>query len=167
MIRDIEETDKDAPASDTLRNVWWLWFFAALAIGATLVASWQGKALGWPAFILLAGISVVSMLAILTIFFNRQAVSSDEQFSSDGQSLLASFHAQTIPSLIVIGVKPAIANAAYLELARELGSEAVAETPPSVERLFAKQEKAASAAIYRLHHTQITLTILGKKPSEH
>jgi len=153
MIRDIEETDKDAPAPDRLRNAWWLWFFAALAIGATLVASWQGKALGWPAFILLAGISVVSMLAILTIFFNRQAVSSDEQFSSDGQSLLASFHAQTIPSLIVIGVKPAIANAAYLELARELGSEAVAETPPSVERLFAKQEKAASAAIYRLHHT--------------
>ena len=153
MIREMEEAEKAAEASGTVRNAWWLWFFAALAIGATLLASWQGKALGWPAFILLAGISVVSMLSILTIFFNRQSVSGDEQFSSDGPSLLASFNAQAVPSLIVIGVKPAMANTAYLDLARELGVDATPDAPPSVERLFAKQEKAASAAIYRLHHT--------------
>jgi len=153
MIREIDETDLGATPPGVVRNAWWLWFFAALAIGATLLASWQGKALGWPAFILLAGISVVSMLSILTIFFNRQAVSGDEEFNADGKSLLASFNAQTMPSLIVIGAKPTIANAAYLDLARELGVDATPETPPSVERLFAKQEKAASAAIYRLHHT--------------
>ncbi len=153
LIREIEEEDMGAPASGIVRNAWWLWFFAVLAIGATLLASWQGKELGWPAFILLAGISVVSMLSILAIFFNRQTGFSDDLVNADGQSLLASFKAQPIPSLIVIGVKPAIANTAYLDLARELGIDATADAPPSVERLFAKQEKAASAAIYRLHHT--------------
>jgi len=164
LIRDREDADIDqADMGDVTmdevpsgmgRSVWLLWVIAALAIGATLVASWQGQALGWPAFILLIGISIVSMLSILTIFFNRQAVPSDAaHFSSDWQSLLASFNAQTIPSLIVIGDKPTMANAAYLELARQLGVDASTEAPPSVERLFAKQEKAASAAIYRLHHT--------------
>ncbi len=153
VIRDYEEEMMEVQPKEVASNAWWLWFFAALAIGATLLASWQGKALGWPAFILLAGISVVSMLSILTIFFNRQAVMCDEQFGADGQSLLASFNAQAIPSLIVIGAKPSIANDAYLELARELGVDVVPSAPPTVERLFAKHEKAASAAIYRLHHT--------------
>jgi two-component system, cell cycle sensor histidine kinase and response regulator CckA len=154
LIRDMDAANMDAPPSGMGRSVWLLWIIAALAIGATLAASWQGQALGWPAFILLIGISIVSMLSILTIFFNRQAVTNDaDQFSSDGQNLLASFNAQTLPGLIVIGDKPAIANAAYLTLAQELGIEASLDAPPSVERLFAKQEKSASAAIYRLHHT--------------
>ncbi len=144
----------DVPTPGLVHNVWWLWFFSALAIGATLIASWQGKALGWPAFILLAGISVVSMLAILTIFFNRQNLSTAvTQNSTDANILFASFRVLPVPSLIVLGGKPFMANTAYLELARSLGVEALEGVPPSVERLFSRQEKSASAAIFRLHHT--------------
>ncbi|MCF6219944.1 MAG: ATP-binding protein [Robiginitomaculum sp.] len=144
----------DVPTPGLVHNVWWLWFFAALAIGATLVASWQGKALGWPAFILLAGISVVSMLAILTIFFNRQNLSTVvTQNSTDANILFDSFRVLPVPSLIVLGGKPFMANTAYFELARSLGVEALEGVPPSVERLFSRQEKSASAAIFRLHHT--------------
>lgn len=154
LIRDIEDGGTGAPLHKSVRGTGWLWFFAALAIGAALAASWQGRALGWPAFILLLGITVVSMLAVLTIFFNRQSTLAELQPGTDtDNSLLSSFNAQQTPSLIVKDGKPVFANPAYQNLAAELGIEVLEDVPPSVERLLSKKERTASAAIFRLHHT--------------
>ncbi|MBL4853233.1 MAG: response regulator [Robiginitomaculum sp.] len=118
------------------------------------MAYWQGMALGLPALILFFGIAVVSVLAVVTLLLNRQTSQSEpEQGSAEHHSLLSSFNAQQTPSLIVKHGKPIFANAAYQVLATELGVDVIGEAPPSVERLFAKKDRAASAAIFRLHHT--------------
>lgn len=157
LIRNIEDEEyvaELAKGQATKHYTIWLWLFAALAIAAAIVASWQGKTLGWPAFILLLGVTVVCILAVLTIFFNRQStLAASQHGAADNDHLISSFNAQLIPSLIVKHGKPVMANPAYMNLARELGVEILDDAPPSVERLLSKKEKAASAAIFRLHHT--------------
>ena len=137
----------DRPVEKSSRGSLWLWVFAVLAIGATIAAAIQGQSLGYPAFILLLGISVVSMLAVMTIFFNIQSAKTPEPLALAAQdtSLAAAFSAQTTPSLIVLGGRPIKANPAYEALAKELGIEFNPDLPLSVERLFARKEKTASS----------------------
>ena len=153
LIRD-KNSQSESAHSQMPRLIRWVWFFAFLAISAMIAASWYGRSFGWPTFILLLGVSIVSILAILTVFFNRQTIPDNEpQDASIQASLLSSFHTQSTPSLIVKDGKSVLANRAYINLASELGVEASSDVPPSVERLFSKKEISASAAIFRLHHT--------------
>ncbi|MEE9273131.1 MAG: ATP-binding protein [Robiginitomaculum sp.] len=129
---------------------------AALVIVTTIVASLQGRSLGWSAFILLIGVFVVSMLSIVTILFSNGKTGYSQENSADAEKFLeASFQNLSIPSLIVQNTKPVLANTAYLDLARTLGAELMGEEAPSVARLFSKNEKNASAALFRLHHTSM------------
>ncbi len=144
------------------RGVMLFWFFTSLAIAAIGMAYWQGTAMGLPTLILFFGIAAVSVLAVFALFLNRQISSRElgdelesepEQGSAAHHSLLSSFNAQQTPSLIVKHGKPVFSNGAYQALATQLGIDVIDDAPPSVERLFAKKDRAASAAIFRLHHT--------------
>ena len=131
-----------------------LWSFLGLSLIASIAAVWQGSSLGWPAFILLFGISIVTMFGVISILSNRKSGGSDSELSGFGsEALKASFYALREPALIMQNAKPLYSNKAYLKLAESLGTIDLEGDAPSVDRLFSKKEKTASAALFRLHHT--------------
>lgn len=143
------------PRRRGFRSVWaWLFLVAALLSGGC--AAYVGISFGWPALVLLIGICITSIFAIVPFFMpgddhqQLNMVAQEEQ-----QALTLSFSAMQEPSLVMRGGKPVRANQAYLTLAAELGVEDFIGAPPAVERLFKRKEKAASAAIFRLHHTAV------------
>lgn len=154
MIRDSVKSDSSDGASFSTMSSRWLWGFAVLALGATIAAAWQGQALGMPAFLLLIGVSIVSVIGILTIVLSPK-LRQDEAASilSSDEVLGASFFALRQPSLIMRNGKPVYANRAYFDLADSLGVTSIDDEPPSADLLFSKKEKTASAALFRLHHT--------------
>ncbi len=108
----------------------------------------------WPLWVLLLGAVFIVLLVGLVVWIKGRAAAKIPIPDDDAhQNILSAFHAQTTPSLIVKQGKPVFANPAYLALATELGVDVTDNIPPSIERLFAKKERAASAAMYRLHHT--------------
>ncbi|NNC36510.1 MAG: response regulator [Acidimicrobiales bacterium] len=128
-----------------------LWTLVALAVIALAAAVWQGSALGWPAFLLLAGIGAVALFGAIAVMSNqRTGIDADAQPS---EVLSQSFYALDTPMLIVRNGRPHYTNQAYLKLAASLGTIELEGEPPSVDRMFSKKEKAASAALFRLHHT--------------
>jgi two-component system cell cycle sensor histidine kinase/response regulator CckA len=127
-------------------------------IGLTIVsfvaAAWQGSALGWPAYLLLAGIGIVALFAIISIITSRTSRASEFETSDSGSEVLnQSFNLLGTPAVIVRNDRPLYTNKAYLQLATSLGTIELEGEAPSVDRLFSKKEKAASAALFRLHHT--------------
>ena len=131
--------------------------------GVIYMENWQDMVVGgemnWSIWILLFGVAVIALLMGLSVLIKRISP-SNAPLPKEGRAedeardnLLSAFNAQTTPSLIVKQGKPVFSNPAYQALAAELGVDVTDNVPPSVERLFAKKERAASAAIYRLHHT--------------
>ena len=153
MIRN-SQIDADLDAGSQQSSDIWLWALAALALAATAAAAWQGSSLGWPAFMLLCGVSVVSILAVITLLFSKAARQDDGEGQPAGSALLASsFDALPSACLILQDGMPVTANKAYIDLARTLGVEASADAPPSIDSLFHQKGKTGSAAMFRLHHT--------------
>ena len=128
--------------------------FTLLAIGATAAAGWFGQTLGLPLFILLVGAALVSLLMAFMLILSRKSTGSKEPaMPKDILALSASFDASPIPSVIIDEDTPILANAAYLNLAIDLGVALVDDEPVTVERLLSRKEKISSAAIFRLHHS--------------
>lgn len=141
---------KTLPLATTI----WLVFCALLAIGATILAAWQGKILGWPAFILLSGIAMVSVLAILIILLNRGGNEGQNTAGDDDLGVLHDiFLALPVPSLLVVNGRPERASHSYLELAQSLGVSGSLDEIPPIERVFARKDSTASSAMFKLHHT--------------
>lgn len=131
-----------------------LWTLIGLSIISLIAAVWQGSALGWPAFLLLAGIAAVTIFGVISIMTSRASDAPEFKTSDLGSKVLTqSFYSLRIPALIVRDAKSVYTNKAYLQLAASLGTIEIEGEPPSVDRLFSKKEKAASAALFRLHHT--------------
>ena len=155
VIRDIDEIELPAKETRGASNLW-LVVFAFAAVAATITAAWQGRALGMSVFIFLIGVSVVCIFALLAIAFSRAGQTQIEDDAVLNKDILAlGFGAISLPSLILQDGKPMIANAAYMALAHRLIDLVAPDTAPSVERLFNQSEKSASAAIFRLHHSNL------------
>lgn len=132
----------------------WIIAFSLIAVAASGAAAWQGHGWGVPAFVLLVGIAVVSILVVLSIIVNRSTLVSGEDFSNgNAVALGASFMALSLPSLIVRDGRSVLANPAYMDLAETLGVQIVEGEPPIVDSLFRKNNDSVTAAIFRLHHT--------------
>ncbi len=118
------------------------------------MADWQNTVNSWPAWVLLSGIAIIALILVVAVLAKRRVPPKQSQYEDEAyESLLSSFNAQHTPSLIVKGGQPVFSNPAYLDLAAQLGIKTIDDAPPCVERLFANKERAASAAIFRLHHT--------------
>jgi len=153
MIR-ISQDDAELEARARRRSDMWLWALAFVALLAAIAAAGQGKGLGWPAFMLLCGISVVSILAVITILFSKAArAESGDSHSAEAMLIGKSFDAMPVACLILQEGVPVRANKAYIDLAHRLGVDARADAPPSIDSLFHQKAKTGSAAMFRLHHT--------------
>lgn len=153
MIRDKHEHVGEGVGKKPIPTVP-AWVLIAISVAGTCAAATQGKSLDWPAFILLIGVTIVALIGALATLANRSAQNGiDTAGSETPEIILSAFHKLREPSVILQGGKPVLANQAYRDLADSLGVKGLDCEPPAVERLFAKSEASASAAIFRLYHT--------------
>ena len=146
-------TDNTAPKTSRLGDMW-LWILALMALLATIAAAWQGNDLGWPAFLLLCGISIVSILAIITLLFSKASRQEAGAHNTEAVALIGdSFDVFPTACLVLNDGVPVAANKAYIALARDLGVDAADDAPPAIDSLFHQTAKTGSAAMFRLHHT--------------
>ena len=134
-----------------------LWFGAALALLAligALVFVWVGRdSLTYEGYIILAGIAIVSLLALITLVVMARTRGGSELRQTTLDTVYSSaFYNNFVPSLVLDDGKPVHANRAYLDLAETLGAASVGDTPPVIDRLFTSAGNEAAAAIFRLHH---------------
>ena len=134
-----------------------LWFGASLALIAlvgSLGTVWGARnSLSVDAYIILAGIAIISLLAMMTLGVMARARSGTHRLQSVEDTVYNSaFYNNLVPSLVLSEGTPIHANRAYLQLAKSLGAESVGDTPPIVDRLFTSGGNEAAAAIFRLHH---------------
>jgi two-component system cell cycle sensor histidine kinase/response regulator CckA len=134
-----------------------LWLGAALAFGGLVTALgfvWVARDnLTIDAYITLAGIAIVSLLAMMTLIVMAQARGGSRRRQDQRETIYTSaFYNNLVPSLVVNEGVPLHANRAYIDLAKSLGVESVGDTPILVDRLFTSGGDEAAAAIFRLHH---------------
>jgi len=146
-----------APESSPTKSAVPLWVgaFIALAvlIGALFMV-WAGRdELDTDGFIILAGVAIVSLLAMVTfIILAKNRGLRDRRATTRNTIYSAAFFNSSVPSLVVSNGKALHANRAYLDLAETLGAESLGDAPPIVDRLFTRAGNEAAAAIFRLHH---------------
>ena len=150
MIR----TEPDKSSSSWLHAVMGVFLLAAF-LAAVSVALIMWQSLSPSASILLGGVGLVALLGILGLFIVRRNLKlNDRRGTSRGQVYSDAFYFSPTPGLIVQNGHPVHANAAYFELARSIGLESEAGSPPSVDRLFSHSSQETASAIFRLHHMQ-------------
>ena len=132
----------------------WLWVSVVVALAAGITAAWNASALGWPAFLLLAGIAAIALMAIFALVIGGGLGGTQENEAPLSQVVMSAFDQLTEPTMITQDGKPIYANAAYFELAERMGAQGLSQSPPSVDRVFGTKVKSASAIIFRLHHTR-------------
>ena len=118
-----------------------LWFGAFIGF-AGLVSSlgiiWAARdSLSIDAYIILAGIAIVSLLAMMTFAVVARARRRGRRRQTDQETVYSSaFYNNLVPSLVLNDGTPVRANRAYSQLAKSLNAESVGDTPPVVDRLF-------------------------------
>ena len=134
-----------------------LWIIGLLLTGlivaSAALAVLNASELGWPAFILLAGMAMVAAFGAMTLISGRRnARAIDRRFADRGTPYSDAFFKNPEACLIVKEGKPVHANQAYMALAKQIGAMGISETAPSVDRLFSGGGKETASAIFRLHH---------------
>lgn len=138
-------------------KAWGLWTIifgvAVLILGAAFLAARNAIQIGWPALILFGGMSLVGVFGLLSfvVIQRNKTQLSDRRFADRGTPYADAFFRNPLPSLIVSNGKPAFANDAYTNLAKDIGVTGASASPPSVDRLFSGGNEKVSAAIFRLH----------------
>ncbi len=151
----LDDKAYDSPgAAASGRSRLWLWLSAIIALGAGVTAAINAATLGWPAFLLLAGIAVIALMTIFALVIGRPMTENRDTELPLSSIITAAFDRLTEPSLITRDGKPIYANAAYFELAERMGAQGLSQSPPSIDRIFGTKVKSASAIIFRLHHTR-------------
>ena len=134
-----------------------LWIGAAVAIviliGAISLIWIARDSMGDDGRILLAGIAIISLLALVTfIVMSRTRRISDRRQVSRDTVYSGAFYNNVVPGLVITDGKAGLANKSYFDLAKDLGAESLGDTPPIIDRLFTHAGNEAAAAIFRLHH---------------
>lgn len=136
--------------------IWPLYVLALsviIALASGILAVLNATTLGWPAFLLLAGVASISLMTMFVLVFGRPDDRSSNFGRADvSETVMAAFDQLTEPSLITQNGKPIYANQAYHDLAARLEAKGLSQSPPTVDRLFGTRIKSASAVIFRLHH---------------
>lgn len=146
-----EDFHSERPGKGAL---WLMLLCAIIAVGAGIAAFMQAESLGWPAFLLLAGLSVSAIMSLFAITVSRPMTRKDSGDTQLGVLVGRAFDRVPTPSMIMQDGKPVYANPAYHALAEQMGARGISESPPTVDRLFGTRVKSASAIIFRLHHTR-------------
>lgn len=151
-MNDMIRTDMPQPKRTGLLWLGALVSFAALA--GAVAAIWFGRdSLDDAGFIILAGIAIIAILATLSFLVLVSSRRGTERRQNHRESIYASaFYNNFVPSLVIRDGSPVQANRAYLELAKSLGADPIADAPPVIDRLFTSAGNEAAAAIFRLHH---------------
>ncbi len=132
-------------------SFFWVLPFVFAALVSVFSAYFFGQKTGMTAYILFLGMAIVFMLGASAIVFARASNAVEEEeplYETD-----ALLQALPTASLIVKNGMPQKSNAGYMQLAADLGVAVEEDIPPSIERLFTKEEEAVSAAIFRLFHS--------------
>ena len=138
-------------------KAWGLWAIilgvVVLILGAAFLAASNAIQMGWPALILFGGMSLVGGFGLLSFVVTQRNKlhSNDRRFADRGSPYADAFFRNPLPSLIVSNGKPAFANDAYTNLAKDIGFTGASASPPSIDRLFSGGNEKVSAAIFRLH----------------
>ncbi len=131
-----------------------LWLAIVFALIASAGTAWIGRSYGFEIFLLLVGVSIVSILLIGVLRLTQNSTMAPLELGQfDARTIASSIMAINSPILIMRDGNPFIANPAYFELARSLGVDTFSDVPPAIDQLFKLKEKTVSAALYRLHHT--------------
>jgi len=151
-----DQSDMKASKGVSLGGVVFWGFISLLilgTIGAAILSIGKAEVLGWPALLLILGIGIIAFITLLTsLTLSRAEKRRQLELEND---MAQAFERYTRPTLITINGTPVRANAAYLELAQELGVMGVSGIPPTVDRLFVSQSENVAPAIFRLHHMDV------------
>jgi len=151
LIRDMDDGSQSRGS-----NVW-VWvvgvLLAGLVIASAVFAVINASQLGWPAFILLAGMAMVSAFGAMSLISSHKNTRIlDRRFADRDTPYSDAFFKNPEACVIVRDGKVFHANQAYLDLARRVGAMGISGTAPSVDRLFGGNGKDTASAIFRLHH---------------
>lgn len=149
------KNDQDYDTTSRPRPSYLMWICAVVAVGAGVAAAMNAPALGWPAFLLLIGVGLTALITIFSLSIARPLAQSTQSGDKNDDTLISSaLEKIPEPSMITQDGKPIYANPAYMDLAKEMAATGLSDSPPTVDRLFGTKVKAASAIIFRLHHTR-------------
>lgn len=146
------------PASARSQSIWMV-----LSISLTLLvmaASLLWLALEWTNMgdglrVLMAGVVALSGLLLASILLVGRAGATPDRRAERRDGLYSHAFFETMrPQLITRGGKPALANRAYLSMAKQMNLDVLGDLPPAVDRLFSTPDKESSAALFRLHHLE-------------
>jgi two-component system cell cycle sensor histidine kinase/response regulator CckA len=139
--------------------------FWALITGLSLlilicaaVVAVNAAVLGWIGISFIAGLAVISVIAVAGILSAQRTRGTDRRGGSGRGTLYSqAFLDSAEPSLITLNGNPVHANQAYFEFARNL-SETPADLrtddalPPAIDRIFSSGSDDMASALFRLHH---------------
>ena len=113
------------------------------------LTAYHASSLGWPALFLLAAMAVLAFIACLIALTDRRTKAR----AHDPENVYVSaFWRDPVPAIIIRSGRVLRANAAYMELAKDLGVTTTGGLAPTVDRMFAGQGDGTAPAIFRLHH---------------
>ncbi len=144
----------DIPQAKSALPLWIGVVLATIVLVTALSYVWWGRdTLDVDAFIMLAGLAIVALLAVFTfIVMARNRGLTERRKTRRDTVYSGAFYNSFVPSLVIVDGKPMHANRAYRDLATTLGAQMVGDTPPVIDRLFTLAGNEAAAAIFRLHH---------------
>ncbi|MEM9600983.1 MAG: PAS domain-containing protein, partial [Pseudomonadota bacterium] len=146
-------------AHDAQPRAIWLWVMIVVLLLICLgTLGWLG--IGWadisgPLKILSFGLVALGVMLIAALLIVMRLGGSGDRRSERRDGLYSQAFFETArPQLITKNGKPALANRAYLAMAKQLDVDVLGDLPPSVDRLFSTLDKDGSAAIFRLYHME-------------
>ncbi len=155
LNRELERKNLLAPSSSRA-VIWYLlaaFLSIALMVGSLIIVWLQRDNLNSDGFIILTGVAIVSLIfAVSFVSLARHRRRDNVQVSQNRSIFSAAFFNNNVPCLIMKDNQVVEGNAAYKDLARNLGAETIGDVPPIVDRLFTTGGDEAAAAIFRLHH---------------
>lgn len=133
------------------------WVGLIVLIVLVLIGSVWG-ALAWNSLepglqVLVGGVIALAVLLAAGLLIVMRAGGGNDRRAAARDTLYSdAFFESVRPQLITRNGKPALANRAYLDVAKQLDVDILDDALPAVDRLFSTTEKDGSAAIFRLHH---------------
>lgn len=134
-----------------------------LVLVCAVVVAFNAAVLGGIGIAFVAGLAVISTIAVIGILSTQPGANSAARRKSDRGTIYSqAFFDSAAPSLITRNGTPVHANQAYFEFARLLkddSSEFLSSdfatdegVPPGIDRLFSSGDGEMASALFRLHH---------------
>ena len=130
-----------------------LGILSVLVFASLVAVIINAPALGWQGLAFMGGVTIVSILGVMTLIAGRQKTSLRANIGTENDSsIMDAFRLSLQPSLITKDGKPYLANEAYMDLAKVFGAMGESSTAPTVDRIFSASGHETASSIFRLHH---------------